>query len=41
MVWYAECHEKAIVYLSEPHYLCTVIHSQREMIEKTNSINLR
>ena len=38
-VWYAKCHEVAIVYLSETHYLCTVIHSQREMIEIKHSIN--
>ena len=24
-VWYAKCHEKAIAYLAQNHYLCTVI----------------
>jgi hypothetical protein len=27
-VWYAECHEKAIVHLAESPYLCTVKSSQ-------------
>ena len=30
-VWYAKCHEKAIVGVRKPPYLCTVIHSQREI----------
>ena len=38
-VWYAKCHEMAIVHVAKPPYLCTVIHSQREMIEIKHSIN--
>ncbi len=24
-VWYAKCHEKAIVHFAKTHYLCTII----------------
>jgi len=30
-VWYAECHEMAIVQLIETHYLCSVITSHCEV----------